>query len=292
MIKTDLLTKRYGEMTALDQCSVEVQRGEVFGLLGPNGAGKTTLIRLLLGFLKPTSGTATIDGLDCYGQSVQAHEQISYLPGEPRLFPTMRARDVLRFFADIRPTGDFDRSLQVAERLELDITRRVAYMSTGMKQKAAIAATVAADTPLLILDEPTTNLDPTVRAVVMDLVSEAQTAGRTVIFSSHVLPEVEQVCDRVAILRAGKLVHTQRMSELRRQHRIRAKLEGDVPSAPDHLDGQVAITSNGNGEVTIESPGELSSLLGWLATLNLNEVTVEPVGLRAVYDQFHMANRE
>ena len=202
-IQTNGLTKRYGDLAALDACSLGVVRGEVFGLLGPNGAGKTTLLRLLLGYLKPTSGQAAIDGLDCYRQSVRVRRIVSYLPGEARLFRSMRGRQVLAFFAEIRPGGDLQRSEELAERLELELSRRVAYMSTGMRQKLALAATLAADTPLMILDEPTSNLDPTVRGIVLSLVSEARQRGRTIVFSSHVLSEVEAVCDRVAFLRGA-----------------------------------------------------------------------------------------
>jgi ABC-2 type transport system ATP-binding protein len=288
LVQTFSLSKRYRRVTALDDCSLGVARGEVFGLLGPNGAGKTTLLRLLLGFLHPSSGRATIDGLDTYRHSVRVRGIVSYLPGEARLFRTMCGRDVLRFFAAARPDGDFQRSLKFAERLELDLTPRVAYMSTGMRQKLALAVTLAADTPLLILDEPTSNLDPSMRATVMQMVEEAKHAGKTVIFSSHVLSEVEEVCDRVAILRAGRLVHTQDMSELRRQHRIHARLGGTLPQVPDTLRGQFTMVTGEEDRLTVDTLGELPPLLGWLATLPLQEMRIEPIGLRAVYDRFHV----
>ncbi|HTN74791.1 MAG TPA: ABC transporter ATP-binding protein [Pirellulaceae bacterium] len=286
-METHALIKRYGAVTALDECNLGVEAGEVFGLLGPNGAGKTTLMRLLLGYLKPSSGTARIDGLDCHKQSVAVRQRVAYLPAEARLFGTMRGRDVLQFFADVRPGGEIARSKKMAERLELDLSRRVAFMSTGMKQKLALAATMAAPAPLLILDEPTANLDPTIRRIVAEMVSEAREEGRTVMFSSHVLSEVEEICDRVVILRAGRIVHTQVMSELRKRHRIKAKLQGALPLPPQEFQGQLTIRAERQGDVTIETPGELGPLLGWLASLPLDEVRVEPVGLRAVYAQFH-----
>jgi ABC-2 type transport system ATP-binding protein len=287
IVETRSLTKIYGRLAALRDCSLTVERGEIFGLLGPNGAGKTTLLRLLLGYLRPTSGWARIDGLDCQRQSLAVRRKVAYLPAEAAMFPQMRAREALRFFAEIRPGGSLPRSLEIARRLELDVSRRVAYMSTGMKQKLALAATVAADAPLLILDEPTANLDPTVRSTVLNLVLEARDAGRTILFSSHVLSEVEQVCDRVAFLRAGQIVHVQPLEELRAQHRIVAKLAGDLPSIPQSLEGQVKIISHSPAETVFEAPGELASVLGWLATLPLADVRIEPVGLRAVYDRFH-----
>jgi ABC-2 type transport system ATP-binding protein len=244
-------------------------------------------LRLLLGYLKPTSGTAAIDTLDCYRQSTAVHSRVAYLPGEVRLSRGLNGRDVLKFFAGLRGPGTLERSLAIAQRLDLDLSRVVARMSTGMRQKLALAAVLAADTPLVILDEPTSNLDPTVRGEVVTLVHEARRAGRTVIFSSHVLSEVEQTCDRVVILRGGQLVHEQRMAELARQHRIRARLTGPLPATPRHLDDRMSVATTSDGVVTIETAHELAPLLGWLATLPLAEVRIQPVGLQAVYDTFH-----
>jgi ABC-2 type transport system ATP-binding protein len=287
-VETHSLTKRYGEFTALDAFTFHVTRGEVVGLLGPNGAGKTTLLRLLMGYLRPSAGAASIDGLDCYRQSFDVHKRVSYLPGEARLFRTMRGRDVVDFFTSVRRDGSRPRAVALAsDRFGLDLARPVAAMSTGMRQKLALAVTLAVDTPLVILDEPTSNLDPTVRADVAALVVEAKRAGRTVIFSSHVISEVEQVCDRVLILRGGRLVHTQIIADLRRKHRIRAQLTGPLPPMPESFNGHVALSAGDNGDLMIETPGELSGLLGWLATLPLAEVTIEPVGLRALYDLYH-----
>ncbi len=287
-VETHSLTKRYGDFTALDDFTFDVRRGEVIGLLGPNGAGKTTLLRLLMGFLRQSAGKATIDGLDCYRQSFEVHKRVSYLPGEARLFRTMRGREIVDFFTSVRRDGSHRRAVALAsDRFGLDLSRPVAAMSTGMRQKLALAVTLAVDTPLVILDEPTSNLDPTVRADVAALVVEAQQAGRTVVFSSHVISEVEQVCDRVLILRAGCLVHTQIIADLRRKHRIRAQLTGPLPPLPESFNGHVAVSAGTAGDLMIETPGELSGLLGWLATLPLAEVTIEPVGLRALYDQYH-----
>jgi ABC-2 type transport system ATP-binding protein len=290
MVVTNELTKRYGRFTALEHCQLQVERGEVFGLLGPNGSGKTTLLRLLMGFLRPSAGTAQIDGLDCYRDSVAVHARAAYLPGEARLPARLRGREVLRFFADVRSGGSYQRACRIAERLRLDTGRQVALMSTGMRQKLALAAILSAETPLVILDEPTSNLDPSMRSEVVSLVREAQQAGRTVLFSSHVLSEVEQACDRVVILRRGHLVHTQIVGQLLRQHRIRARLTGAMAPPPASLTGRVAVEQHAGGEVTIETPGELSPLLGWLAELPLAEVQIEPVGLQAVYDRYHASD--
>lgn len=289
-IETRGLSKHYGDFRALDDCDLSVPRGEVFGLLGPNGAGKTTLIRLLMGFLRPTAGRATVDGLDCYHQSVDVHRRVAYLPGDARLFRSMRGSDVLAYFSSVRPEGNLDRARQLARRLDVDLRRPVVFCSTGMRQKLALAVVMSIDAPLLILDEPTSNLDPTVRREVNDLVGEARRRGQTVVFSSHVLSEVEDVCDRVAILRAGHIVHFQDMHHLLRQHRIRARLTGTMQPPPAQLAADIRIHSD-NGDVTIDTPGELSPLLGWLAQLPLAEVRIEPIGLRAVYDCYHGETR-
>ena len=287
LVETRHLTKRYAAVTALDDCNLRIARGEVFGLLGPNGSGKTTLLRLLMGFLRPSHGSAQIDGLDCYRRSVDVHRRVAYLPGDVRLFGNLRGSDVLQFFSRIRRGADLRRELDLAQRLGLETSRRVSKMSTGMRQKLALAVVMAVDSPLVILDEPTSNLDPNVRCVVLALVREARQAGRSVIFSSHVLDEVEQSCDRVGILRAGRLVHVQTLAELRRQHRIYARLTAALPPPPHELAAGLSISAS-NGDVTIETPGELSPLLGWLATLPLAEVRIEPVGLRAVYEHWHV----
>ena len=291
LVVTDRLTKRYGGFTALDGCSLGVGAGEVFGLLGPNGAGKTTLVRLIMGYLKPTSGSARVAGFDSAAESLRVREAVAYLPGEARLFRRMTGREVLDFFAQLRPSCRRSEAARVADRLGLDVSRQVARMSTGMRQKLALATVLATDATVTILDEPTANLDPTARAEVLDLVREANAAGRTVIFSSHVLSEVEEICGRVAIMRAGRLVHEQCIRELRRGHRIRARLAGSFGGVPESLAGQVRLVTREGGpgaeKVELEAAESLAPLLGWLATLPVAEVAVEPIGLAAVYDRFH-----
>jgi ABC-2 type transport system ATP-binding protein len=287
IVSTEALTKRYGEFSALDGCSLEVRAGEIFGLLGPNGAGKTTLLRLLLGYLTPTSGRATVAGYDCATQSLEVRGSTAYLPGEARLFRRMDGRAVIAFFAGLRRECRRDVAVQVAYRLGLDCTRQVARMSTGMRQKLALAVVLATDVPLVILDEPTANLDPTARSTVLDLAREARAEGRTVIFSSHVLSEVEETCDRVTILRAGRVVHGQSIEDLRRGHRIHARLADAFPGVPAALAGRLTATAGADGRIVLETEEPLGPLFGWLATLPLAEVRVEPVGLQAVYDRFH-----
>src|SRR4051795_880030 len=196
MIETQGLTKTYGAVHALSDLTLSIQAGEVFGLLGPNGSGKTTTIRLLLGLLRPTAGRASVAGFDCWTQSLDVRRMVSYLPGELRIFGAMRALDVLRYLSDLRGGAALDRAVAIAEKvLGLDLRRRVRTYSTGMKQKLALAQAFADPVEILILDEPTSALDPSARAEVLDLVLAARSNGQTVIFSGHVLSEVEHVAD-------------------------------------------------------------------------------------------------
>lgn len=285
---TNVLSKRYRDFLALDGVSLQIDDGKVFGLLGPNGAGKSTLIRCLLGFLKPTSGSATVDGLDCYLDRVAVHSKLSYLPGDARMYRTMRAKGLLKLFSGLRKGSSFEAALDVADRLELDLSRWVGLMSTGMKQKLALSIVLSVDAPLLILDEPTANLDPTVRGHVLELIKQAKKRGQTVIFSSHVLSEIEEVCDQVAILKSGKLAFQQSLQDLAWQHRIRATTDIVVADrvASLNLQEPPAVVQN-DDRVMIETIGELSPVLKWLADMPLRNVTIEPVGLRSVYDRIH-----
>lgn len=287
LVETHGLGKRYGRVSALENCTLSIGSGEVFGLLGPNGSGKTTLLRTILGFLKPTAGWAKVGGLDCWRDAVAVHRLTSYMPGEARIFSHMTGKQAMKFFADIHPAGDFNRAMKIAERLELDTSRRVLFCSSGMRQKIALAAVMSPDVSMIVLDEPTSNLDPTARQEVLTLALEAKKQGRTVVFSSHVLSEIEQACDRTCILRYGKLAHMQVMQELRRQHRIIANLNGSLPTPPSAIADGLEVDRLGPNKVSIQTPGELSPLLGWLASLPLTEVRVEPIGLQAVYDRIH-----
>lgn len=292
MIEIDRLTKVFPSHRALSACSLTIPAGTVFGLLGPNGAGKTTLIRLLLGFMKPTSGRASINRLDCQRQSVAVRRNVAYLPAEARLFRGMKAAQVLRFFANLHPAGDHQRSLEVARRLELDLKRRVLFMSTGMRQKLAICCVLGCHTPVLILDEPTANLDPTVRHEILQLIRETRQRGQTVLFSSHVLSEIEEVCDALAILRRGEVVHQMRLSDLDSRHHVRGRTARSQPAEllPEQLPPgvrQLSPSATTRGLVELELIGPLEQHIGWLSELRLSELRIEPAGLKSVYARYH-----
>lgn len=285
IVDVTALTKRYGTFSALDACSLSIPEGSVFGLLGPNGAGKTTLIRCLLGYLRTTAGTATIDGLDCQRESLQVRQRVSYLPAETKLFRLMRGRDCIEFFSSIHPRGSRVLAMAIAERLELDTSRRVAFMSTGMRQKLAISCVMSCQSRLMILDEPTANLDPTVRSEVLKLVRESNAMGTTIAFCSHVLSEIEEICDKAAILKRGKVVRTIDLKNLSAVHRVQAKPSNGEFRLPqmESIRGLVSPSDR----VSFEIDGPLDEHLRWLAESGLRSIQIESVGLRRIYESVH-----
>ena len=288
LLRTEHLTKDYGRFRALDDLHLEVAPGEVFGLLGPNGSGKSTALRLLLGFLRPTAGRATIAGHDCWRDGVAVRRHVAYLPGELRLYENMTGRQLVRFLSRLRGREvgpDLDK---LARRFDIDLDRPIASLSSGMKRKAALLQVLYARAPLLVMDEPTNTLDPNMRDLLLQQVREAREQGQAVLFSSHVLGEVEQVCDRVGILRAGRLVHLQDMAELREGRLVRARLDG--PWRADGLPDGLAVREHDKDRLTLEHRGPLPPLLAWLARQPLADLRLEPLGLAAVYQRFHGAD--
>lgn len=287
LLRTHQLTKHYGAFAALDDVSFAVAPGEVVGLLGPNGSGKTTALRLLLGFLRPTRGHATLGGHDCWADSVAARRLVAYLPGELRLYENMTGRQLIKFLCDLRGqpvNGEVD---DLARRFDIDISRPIANLSSGMKRKIALLQVLAPHTPLVIMDEPTNALDPTMRDQLLDQVKQAKARGQAVLFSSHVLGEVERVCDRVLILQKGRLVHVQVMSELQEGRLVQATFAGPAPEPPP-LAGAHLRTRKDN-RLTLEFSGDLPELLTWLSRQPLTELRMEPLGLNPIYYRYHGA---
>jgi ABC-2 type transport system ATP-binding protein len=215
IITTKGLTKRYGNFTALDRLDITVNKGEILGYLGPNGAGKTTTIRLLLGLIKPSEGSATIFGKDATRSAAELHKQIAYVPGETSFWPNMTGAETLRFLANIHGSSNDDYQAELIEKFDFDPNKKIRSYSKGNRQKIALIAALASKAELLIFDEPTSGLDPVMAKVFRDEVLVAKKAGQTIFLSSHMLEEVEQLCDRVAVLREGELVELGTLDELR-----------------------------------------------------------------------------
>ncbi|WP_165070269.1 ABC transporter ATP-binding protein [Paludisphaera rhizosphaerae] len=290
LIVSNGLTKAYGPTYALRDLSLEIRQGEVYGLLGPNGSGKTTTIRLWLGLMRPTSGRATIFGFDCWQSGLQVRRLVSYLPGELRMPGSLSGLGVLKFLSGLRDGEGLDRAAAIAEKvMKLDLRRKVRKYSTGMKQKLALAQAFADPVDVLILDEPTSALDPSARLDVLNLVREARAQGQTVVFSGHVLSEVEAICDRVAILRRGRLVHVEDMHARRRLRMLLIRFaDGRTPSVfPEELG--LSIRKTEGPALLLEHRGELGPLLQWLGTVPVEDLAIGTEDLHSLYNEYHGA---
>ena len=232
-IETEKLTKNYGKNPGIRYLDLTVEEGEVFGFLGPNGAGKTTTIRTLLGFLRPSEGRAWVFGMDTRRRSVEVRARVGNLPGEFALEDRMSGEELLRFFARLRGVKDLGYARELSERLDADLGRPMRRLSRGNKQKIGLIQAMFHRPPLLILDEPTGGLDPLVQEEFLEIVGEVRTEGRTVFFSSHNLAEVERVCDRVGIIREGRLVTVETTDTLLNKAFRHVSLTFDGPVDPE-----------------------------------------------------------
>jgi ABC-2 type transport system ATP-binding protein len=285
ILRCQRLTKDYGDFRALDGLDLDIAPGEVFGLLGPNGSGKSTALRLLLGFLQPTAGDAWIAGKHCWRESVAARREIAYLPGELRLYESMTGRQIIQFLAQLRGQSVNGEVARLAGRFEIDLDRPLIHLSSGMKRKVALLSVLVPRVPLLALDEPTNTLDPTMRDELLGQIRSAKERGQTVLFSSHVLAEVESVCDRVGILQRGKLAHLGTMAELRNDRMVRVKFNREPATWPE-LAG-VETPKRWGRSVSIRQSGPPAALFAWLATQDVEEVHIEPGGLSPIYHNIH-----
>jgi ABC-2 type transport system ATP-binding protein len=287
IISTQGLTKRYKSVAALTDLTLEIRRGEVFGLVGPNGSGKTTAIRLMLGMLRPSAGFARIGGHDCWRDSRLVHEKVSFLPGEIRLFGSMTGRATLEFLSGLRGGRGLDRALAIANQImKLDLNRKVRTYSTGMKQKLALAQTFADPVEILILDEPTAALDPSARGDVLRLIAGARDAGQTVLFSGHVLSEVEDIADRVGILRLGKLMQVEDLKHRRNVRLVQVRFNGKTPEGwPESL--ALSVRSRDGNVWMFEHRGDAGPLLRWLAEQQVEDIAIGLDDLQSLYDSIH-----
>lgn len=283
-LRTENLSKRYGRLLALDNLDLNVAAGEVFGFLGPNGAGKSTTIRLLLGLARPTSGRAWIFDTDA-ADVATAHRRLAYVPADVALWPRMTGAEVLHLLGRIGPGIDIAYRDELVERFDLDVSKRADAYSTGNRQKVALVAAFATRAPLLVLDEPTSGLDPLMEREFRRAVAQARDNGQTVFLSSHQLAEVEAVCDRVAILRAGRLVDVASVTDLRRLHRTEVSVT--FTGSPPDLAGTPGVESlEAEGTASVRftlngSPGPALRVLagGDVATLAVREPSLEEIFL-------------
>jgi len=289
-IRTERLTKRYRRLLALNALDLTVPAGEVFGFLGPNGAGKSTMIRLLLGLARPTAGRAWI--FDTDAGDVAAHRRLAYVPADVALWPQLTGAETLDLLAATGVGVDRAYRDELVRRFDLDASKPARTYSTGNRQKVALVAAFATRAPLLVLDEPTSGLDPLMEREFRRAVSEARQNGQTVFLCSHQLAEVEAVCDRVAILRAGQLIDVATVPELRRLHRteVVARFTGPAPQL-DELPG-VDILARGDGLLRFTIAGPPSPTLRALAAAEVTALAVREPSLEEIFlDYYGQENR-
>ncbi|MFO7321952.1 MAG: ABC transporter ATP-binding protein [Chloroflexota bacterium] len=288
VIETRELSKVYPgrpPKTALDRLTLSVNRGEVFGYLGPNGAGKTTTIKLLLDLIRPTSGSVSLFGLDANRDSVAIRRRVGFLPGELNLWDNQTSLEVIRYFGRVRGSLDMSYVKTLAERLDFDLTRKIRTYSTGNKRKLGLILAFMNRPELLILDEPTTGLDPLVQQTFYQMVQEARAEGRTVFMSSHVLSEVQAICERVGIIRNGRLQTVERVDALTQVDFRWVSLRLRDPVPPDalaHVPGVSDVVVNGN-TVQLRLTGDFDPLLRALSNTYVQDMRVQEPTLEEIF---------
>jgi ABC-2 type transport system ATP-binding protein len=289
VIATEALTKFYGRHRGVEDVTFAVERGEVFGFLGPNGAGKTTTMRTLLDFLRPTRGRAAVFGLDSRAASVEIHRRTGYLPGELSLYEHMTTEDHLRYLGHLRG-GVKDEAIRgLADQLECDLERRIGQLSRGNKQKVGVIQAFMHRPELLILDEPTAGLDPLLQHQVHGLISEARSEGRTVFLSSHILPEVEALCDRVGIIREGRLAAVERVDVLKERaiRRLEIHFADPVPEEAFRALPGVRDVASHNGVLRCTVTGSLDTVIKAAAAHTVTNLVSHEPNLEEIFLAFY-----
>jgi len=293
-LRTEKLAKHYGPVIGLEGLNLEVNAGEVLGYLGPNGAGKTTTIRLLLGLIKPTSGRAEVFGMDLQDNKVAVHARVAYVPGEATLWPSLTGAETLHLLARMHGETDVAYRDLLVKRFDFDTSRKVRTYSKGNRQKINLIAALASRADLLILDEPTAGLDPLMEQAFRESVLEAKENAQTVFLSSHVLSEAEALCDRIAILRAGRLVEIGTLAQMRHLSAVtvEASFANSPPAAVDRVPGVSAVEVTGH-HLTCQVRGPIDALLSVLAadhpkTLLSREPSLEELFLSIYGEQEHV----
>ena len=288
-VSVEALTKRFGDRTALASVSLDLLPGEVFGYLGPNGAGKTTTLRILMGFLRPTSGAAHVLGLSAWRDAPEIHRRVGYVPGDVALYDRMTGHELLSYLADLRGGVEPEYVQLLSKRLDSDLDRPLRTLSKGNRQKVAIIQALMARPSVLILDEPTTGLDPLVQQQVHELLREHAEDGGTALLSSHVLSEVQRVADRVGIIRDGALVAVERLDDMRRKslHHVRVSFDRPVDAGEFVMDGVRDVSIEGLTLTCSASQTALDPLLRAVTRHQVVDLTCEEASLDDTFLTFY-----
>lgn len=288
VIKLESITKRFGKAKVLNKISLEVDQGEILGFIGPNGAGKTTTTRVLLGMYKADSGKAQIFGKDCWNDSVSIHEKIAFVPGDVNLWHNLTGGEVIDFFMRLNGKENTKRRDDYIKRFDLDTSKKCKTYSKGNRQKVALTAAFALDADVYILDEPTSGLDPLMEKVFQECVFEEKQAGKTILLSSHILSEVESLCDKVAIIRKGKIIETGTIDSLRQITRNSVHLSSEKPITSLRGLSGVHNVSEDNGRYTFEVDGsEIGCIINEISRYGIKNIQISPMSLEELFMHYY-----
>jgi len=292
MIQARKLTKYYGKNRGIVDVDLDIQEGEIFGFIGPNGAGKSTTIRTLLNFIFPTSGTATIFGMDCVRDSFRIKKEVGYLPSEVNYYDEMKVNDLLGYSAAFYGKDCSKRIKELAEIFDIEVNRKIGDLSTGNKKKVAIAQALLHEPKLLILDEPTSGLDPLMQNRFFEVLKEENRKGVTIFFSSHILSEVQKMCDRVAIIREGRILQVDSIQELRSKTYKKVKIEFKNDEADKfNIEGMTNTERNGR-QVSFLYNGEMDALIRRLSGDEVLNLWLEEPELEEIFLHFYVKGDE
>ena len=284
------LTKHYGKHRGINNLSFSVNQGEFFGFIGPNAAGKSTTIRTLMGLIRPTGGSASIFDLDCHSKASVIARDVGYLPSENSYYENMKVRELLQYTADLYGMDCKTKMKELADRLNLDLSRKIADLSLGNKKKVGIVSAIMTSPKLIIMDEPTSGLDPLIQQAFYDILKEENSRGATVFFSSHVLSEVQKLCDRVAILKEGQLIGIQSIKELRESGYKKVSLSAKEAIPRDFFDlsgiANYAETAD-KTSVSFMYNGNITAIIDKLHLLHLDDVLLEEPSLEEIFMHYY-----
>lgn len=284
VLKASGLTKKFGDFKALDGVNMEVGPGEVFGFIGPNGSGKSTTLRVLLGILQATEGKVEIFGLDAWKDAVEIHKRVAYVPGDVSLWPNLTGGEVIDLFIRLRGSKPDGKREELIRRFDLDPRKKCRAYSKGNRQKVALVAALCMDADLYILDEPTSGLDPLMERIFQDYVMEVKAKGKSVLLSSHILSEVEKICDKVAIIQQGKIIETGTLQELRHLTGTIVRVETKRPiSSLQEMKGVSGITAEDEAVSFQADAEELDAIMRHISNFGITRLDSSPPTLEELF---------
>ena len=287
ILEIENLTKKFGKFTALDGVNLKIERGEVYGFIGPNGAGKTTTIRILLGIYKASTGKATIFGQDVWKDAVEIHKRIAYVPGDVNLWPNLTGGEVIDFFLRIGSAYNSKRRDQLIERFALDPSKKCRAYSKGNRQKVALIAAFASNADLYLLDEPTSGLDPLIESIFQDYILEVKKEGKSILLSSHILSEVEKLCDKVSIIRKGKIIENGHLDDLRYLARTNIDVITSKMIDLNTVEGVYNVQQSGTQATFEVDSNRVGNVVKLISQHDIEKIEITPLALEDLFKQYY-----